>query len=70
MKAFQISESPFKKKAKESRQKYLQLLWGKDKYLRFIRPEMWGLFHCSIEKPSLINIIITHSDIHRYLASP
>ena len=50
MKASQISESPFKKEAKESRQKYLQLLWGKDQHLCFTRPKMWGLFHCSIEE--------------------
>lgn len=48
MKASQISESLFKKNAKESRQKYLQLLWGKDKYLCFTRLEVWGLFHYSI----------------------
>ena len=33
--------------------------------INIFRPEMWGLFHCSIEEPSLINIIIMHSDIHR-----
>lgn len=48
-------------KSRKSHQNHLWLSCEKDIHLWCIKPEMWGLFYCSIVEPNLTNIIIIGS---------